>query len=257
MKRFFSGNEVIGTSKTRASDLVSATREDSGVKTILFLLRALRWIIPPAGRLWHLYRRYQALATRDLNTGLLNRLGIRQTLEAEVTLLLRSGPRVGVSMLFVDLDNFKLANDTLGHLGGDMMIQLVTEHLLRIFRPTEVCRWGGDEFAVLLPNTSERLARKKAEALLDALRMDSRLYFRAGDWETVRISASIGIVTDLVLLPAANGKVVAPPDTEGLYVRLETRAPVAMQMAKELGKDQICVLPSQTQIIPFIQKERK
>ena len=76
-----------------------------------------------------------------------------------------------VAVLFVDLDDFKLVNDSLGHAAGDQLLQVVAERMRRVLRPDDViARFGGDEFAVAIPVGGERAARRVADRLAGALR---------------------------------------------------------------------------------------
>ncbi len=100
----------------------------------------------------------------------------------------RRGSKVAV--LFVDLDNFKLVNDSLGHDAGDRLLVAVAERLRRCLRPGDTAaRLGGDEFTVLLEGDDIRDAIQVAERVAEALRAPFDLEERQ-----IFISASIGIV---------------------------------------------------------------
>jgi diguanylate cyclase (GGDEF)-like protein len=92
-------------------------------------------------------------ATRDPLTGLLNRRSLAESWSAEAARAERNGEPITV--LVVDLDDFKSINDTCGHECGDIALVAFAETLTRALRESDVaCRLGGDEFAVLLPGTS-------------------------------------------------------------------------------------------------------
>jgi diguanylate cyclase (GGDEF)-like protein len=101
------------------------------------------------------------LASEDPLTGLPNRRVFRATLD-DVSRRQRSGPDQGLqstdfAVLFLDLDRFKVVNDTLGHRIGDLFLQAVAESLKKVLRNTEVlARLGGDEFAVVVPYVDDR-----------------------------------------------------------------------------------------------------
>jgi diguanylate cyclase (GGDEF)-like protein len=82
----------------------------------------------------------------------------------------------GISLIFIDLDRFKQVNDTHGHLTGDKVLQKIAGLLQGAIRGTDMlARYGGDEFAVFLPNTNEEHALRIAEKLRAALADDPEL----------------------------------------------------------------------------------
>jgi diguanylate cyclase (GGDEF)-like protein/PAS domain S-box-containing protein len=98
--------------------------------------------------------RIQYLATHDGLTGLPNRLMFSQLLTAAIHSARRYSR--GLAVLFVDLDRFKLINDTLGHDAGDQLLQEIAQRLREALRDSDViARLGGDEFVVLIPEVSE------------------------------------------------------------------------------------------------------
>lgn len=98
------------------------------------------------------------------------------------------------SLLFVDLDGFKQLNDTLGHEAGDAALVRVAEALRAAVPPRDgvCCRWGGDEFAVLLPGTDRERAERVAARLQDALQ---GVVVRRAGHGAIRVSGSVGIAT--------------------------------------------------------------
>jgi diguanylate cyclase (GGDEF)-like protein len=125
-------------------------------------------------------------ATRDPLTGLPNRAAFDEALEHELAGIGRgSAP----SLLLVDLDRFKLVNDTDGHLAGDAVLVAVAELLRGHVRPSDVaCRLGGDEFALVLPRTRPGHAFQVARRLLAASRKAPGLAS-----PNARVSFSIGL----------------------------------------------------------------
>jgi diguanylate cyclase (GGDEF)-like protein len=166
-------------------------------------------------------RLYQELHQRSLHdplTGLPNRgLFFDRVGHAITRLGRRPGPFLAV--LFVDLDNFKGVNDTLGHARGDRLLTLVAERLLTAVREVDtVARLGGDEFAVLLEDlTAEDAALVIAERAVSLIAAPFDL---AG--KTVTVGASIGV--------AVRSDDSTGPDT------LIAEADAAMYEAKRLGK---------------------
>jgi diguanylate cyclase (GGDEF)-like protein len=157
-------------------------------------------------------------AFHDALTGLAN----RSLFTDRVTHALerRASPgRYRAAVLFIDLDDFKVVNDSLGHPSGDLLLQSVTQRLRRVVRPFDtVARWGGDEFAVLLediagPEEALAVAERFLEELAAAFDLNGT---------PVTIGASVGIAI-------ADSGVGSPDD-------LLRQADVAMYRAKERGK---------------------
>jgi len=119
------------------------------------------------------------LALTDDLTGLPNRRHFQEHLAAELARVGREG--VPVSLLLLDVDDFKAVNDTLGHPAGDGVLRELAGVLGDGVRAADVpCRTGGEEFAVILPGTDEREARHCAERLLDCIRTSGEIRVSAG-----------------------------------------------------------------------------
>jgi diguanylate cyclase (GGDEF)-like protein/PAS domain S-box-containing protein len=103
-------------------------------------------------------------AIRDPLTRLFNRRFLEESLERELQLAGRK--KHSVAVLFLDLDHFKRFNDSFGHDAGDMVLQSLADLLRNSFRTTDICcRYGGEEFAIILPESSSRDAAVRADAL--------------------------------------------------------------------------------------------
>ena len=95
---------------------------------------------------------------------LFNRRFLEESLERELELASRK--RQSVAVLFLDLDHFKRFNDTFGHHAGDMVPHSLADLFRTFFRATDICcRYGGEEFAIILPESSAQDAVKRADAL--------------------------------------------------------------------------------------------
>lgn len=104
------------------------------------------------------------LSIRDHLTNLFNRRYMEETLEREVQRAIRNEASLGVIML--DIDNFKQLNDTLGHAAGDALFQALGRLLnTQVRRGDIACRYGGDEFVLILPDASQDVTRERAERL--------------------------------------------------------------------------------------------
>ena len=103
-------------------------------------------------------------SSRDPLTGLFNRRSLEDALERELRRAAREG--YGLGLLLADLDHFKALNDAFGHAAGDSVLREVGHYLLRAVRGADVaCRFGGEEFVVLLPKASLDDTRRRAEEL--------------------------------------------------------------------------------------------
>ncbi len=128
------------------------------------------------------------LSSRDPLTGLANRRQFELALAREVDRVARAGEPALV--LMVDIDRFKSVNDTYGHAAGDMVIQSVAKSLMDCVRPMDtVSRFGGEEFAIILPNCPPAFGQTVAE------RIRSKVEQRAvtvGINETLQVTISLG-----------------------------------------------------------------
>lgn len=135
-----------------------------------------------------LAERLEHLVDHDFLTGLFNRRRFQQEVAREVERTQRYGAKSAV--LMIDLDNFKNVNDSFGHKAGDDLLKGVAGALRNRKRQTDVlARVGGDEFAMLLPETDADQAQLVAEGIVKTL---GRQVAVLGE-QTIRISASVGV----------------------------------------------------------------
>jgi diguanylate cyclase (GGDEF)-like protein/PAS domain S-box-containing protein len=159
------------------------------------------------------------LAHHDALTGLYNRRRFEEELGLQVAYSERYG--VSLSVLLIDLDQFKVINDTHGHRAGDEVIGSAAAALRGRLRVNDViARLGGDEFAVLLPATGNAEAVYVAEQLRAAIADE-----RHGESASLAVTASIGVAT------FASGKTTADD--------LLADADIAMYEAKDAGRDRV------------------
>jgi diguanylate cyclase (GGDEF)-like protein len=162
--------------------------------------------------------RIRYLATHDNVTNLPNRVMFNQLFEQSIKLAQRNGHKCAV--LFIDLDRFKVINDSLGHSAGDALLVEVARRLRNCARDSDVvARLGGDEFVIVLGSNTSRdeaagFARRTLAALLQPVVL-------AG--HECRTTASIGIAIF--------------PDHGGDSITLTKNADIAMYLAKEQGKN--------------------
>lgn len=133
------------------------------------------------------YEMEKLRASTDLLTGLLNKGTFRERVKDEMERAYRY--QHPFSLAFIDLDNFKLINDTQGHTRGDKLLQDVSETIIRTIRKTDIAgRVGGDEFAVFFPETDGEHVHSAIENLVDAFDITTS----QSGWQ---VTASIGVVT--------------------------------------------------------------
>jgi diguanylate cyclase (GGDEF)-like protein len=163
---------------------------------------------------------YAQAAVIDPVSGLFNRRYFQARLEEELHRAIRQLTSVG--LLMVDLDGFKSINDRFGHVAGDMVIRDISEILRRSVRIFDVCtRFGGEEFAVMMPGGTVESAGTIAERIRQRVEAYQR---NEPDLAGLRVTASIGVA-------------VSPP---GVTARdLIERADRALYHAKRAGKNRV------------------
>jgi diguanylate cyclase (GGDEF)-like protein/PAS domain S-box-containing protein len=126
---------------------------------------------------------------RDPLTGLFNRRFMEESLEREMQRAVRKNHTV--SVLFIDLDHFKRFNDTFGHDAGDLVLRSVADLFRKLFRVDDViCRYGGEEFGIILPESSAENAAIRANALREETK---KLAIQYKNHALGRITLSIGV----------------------------------------------------------------
>jgi diguanylate cyclase (GGDEF)-like protein len=167
-----------------------------------------------------LFEEVKALAIRDGLTGLYNYRHFWELLSHEVELARRYGKPL--SMLFLDLDNFKVINDTLGHPQGDAVLKTLAAYLQGAVRHADVvCRYGGEEFVLLLPHTPPEQAVVLAERLRQRI---SELTIPLPERD-LQFTVSIGVAGLKEGMSGAD---------------LLDEADAALYRAKQAGKNKVC-----------------
>lgn len=186
---------------------------------VAFLLETIREATYDA--LQESRRQYIYLYAHDALTNVYNRYGFNEQMDA----LLKEPREQGVALLILDIDYFKNVNDRYGHTCGDVMLNEIAALLVsKSGADAVVCRWGGEEFSVILPNAAD--CGRIAEEIQAGIR---GLVVSVGQ-ETARTTASIGMV-------------VVPPLVYASPAALVTQADRCLYKAKEAGRDRIVQMP--------------
>lgn len=161
----------------------------------------------------------QDQSTRDSLTSLYNR---RYFIECVRRELVRNQDKKPVSIISLDVDNFKKFNDTYGHDAGDTVLRAMSQVLIETFRGTDtICRYGGEEFAIFMPGSTAVIARQKAEELRVAVEAEVVRYSN----EELKITISSGIATY--------------PESGSSVQSLIKSADKALYMAKDSGRNNV------------------
>ncbi|RMG59594.1 MAG: GGDEF domain-containing protein [Deltaproteobacteria bacterium] len=170
-----------------------------------------------------IYEEAERMSVTDGLTGLYNHREFYRHLRVEVERARRYNSFL--SVLMIDVDDFKIYNDTFGHLAGDMALRKVADAIRRNVRSFDiVARYGGEEFAVILPETDQNGAIALAERIKNEI---GKINFSPVEDELTRLTVSIGLCS------MRGGDM--PPD------KFISMADSAAYEAKRMGKNRICV----------------
>jgi len=165
-------------------------------------------------------QKYQVLAETDGLTKLANRHYYENQLDDVFQETVRSSS--DLSILMLDIDDFKLVNDTYGHKAGDEVLKAFSSVLLKNIREHEICgRYGGEEFIIALPYTEASKALKIAERIRTAV---ENMEIKVSTNKTIKFTVSIG---------------VASYNQEQTWERIQDKADKNLYLAKQNGKNQV------------------
>ena len=170
-------------------------------------------------------------AVRDPLTGLFNRRYLKETLEREIARAKREGLPIGI--MIMDIDEFKNVNDSFGHTAGDRMLQAMGELLRANTRAEDVvCRYGGEEFVIVMPGASLGIAFERAELI--RIRFDQMRVPYEGD--ALHATISLGVAA----YP------IHGTDGEDALIRADR----ALYQAKQAGRNRVVAYRSGTKPLP-------
>lgn len=163
-------------------------------------------------------------AIRDPLTGLFNRRYLEESLDRELSKAKRHQTSLAIIML--DADHFKMFNDTYGHLAGDVILRNMGSHLVKYSRKEDIaCRYGGEEFVLVLPETSTDVAIQRAEDLRKIIETGKTMKYRQQSLPTVTISLGVAVF----------------PEHGSTVDELISSADKALYRAKEQGRNQVAI----------------
>jgi diguanylate cyclase (GGDEF)-like protein len=167
------------------------------------------------------WNRAYTLSMRDPLTGLWNRRYLEETMTRELPRARRTN--TGIGAIILDLDHFKNLNDTFGHDAGDFVLAQVAELLRHATRGSDIaCRFGGEEFGVILPGASLEHTRNKAEAIRGAFAGMS-LQFEGAPLGSITLSAGVAAL---------------PPGKQD-WAQVMRMADKALYTAKQAGRNRV------------------
>ena len=209
-----SQGQVTGLLRVEAAEKDLLDTEDQRLLESLVVLSSL------AAENVKLYRETQELAITDGLTKLLLRRPLIERLEGELRRALQTDSPL--SFILIDIDHFKSVNDTYGHPVGDKVLREIAQLVKKRVRDVDLCgRYGGEEFAVLLPATDMKGAKLVAERIREGVR--AQPFELRGDQKTITIS--LGLAS-------------CPADATQLQALIK-KADEALYRSKETGRDRL------------------
>jgi diguanylate cyclase (GGDEF)-like protein len=178
-----------------------------------------------------LHETLRSQSIRDPLTGLFNRRYLEETMEREFNRVRRQ--KIPLAMIMMDLDHFKQYNDTFGHSAGDDLLNALGSLLKSQIRGEDIsCRYGGEEFLLILPGASVAIALERAESLRLAVK---EMHVRYQELKPTSLSMGVAVY----------------PDHGDTGLQLIQAADAALYRAKKAGRDRIMIAeyPGDTLIV--------
>lgn len=212
-------------------DEIKSVQTSHWVPSVVFLTAALCTVVVSLGLILmakeRADERNRNLAMRDELTGLINRRSLLESLEQQLAMAKRQGQPLALLML--DIDYFKQVNDGHGHLTGDAVLRHMARTIAGRTRAQDLPgRLGGEEFLVILPNTTLQGAAQLAEVLRQGIEASP---FKTEDGQTIAITLSLGV--------AEQSQLEAPRCDD-----LISAADQALYLAKQKGRNRVEVFAS-------------
>ena len=207
------GNKVIGILRMESIRPYNYTTEDLRLLDIICDIGAVSL------QNSMLYKETLSLAIRDGLTGLFLRRYFLDRLKEELSRSLRNN--TSCSFLMIDIDDFKKYNDEYGHMAGDMVLKAISKILLSFKDSGIACRYGGEEFAIMLPESSKKDALRAADNIRKALKKENIELRRV----KTHVTISVGVASF--------------PEDAKVQDELIMKSDERLYKAKRTGKDKV------------------
>ncbi len=166
-------------------------------------------------------------AIRDPLTGLFNRRYLEESLEREISKAKRE--KIPLGLIMLDADHFKNFNDTYGHIAGDIVLKHLSKLLVKNSRKEDIaCRFGGEEFVLVLPGADKAIAKQRAEELRLIVETGKPILHRKKELPNITISLGVSLLPD-------HGKTA---------INLIAAADKALYLAKDEGRNRVIIASS-------------
>jgi len=201
-----------------ATKLVSSCGNDLGFAVLLYDITENK----------RLLKKLHRMASLDALTQVYGRRFFMETCMVEVNRVARYGG--SLPFILIDIDHFKQVNDTFGHVAGDLVLQNVTSTFRNVLRASDIVgRYGGEEFAILLPETDFEGSRNLAERLCNEVKNTTTVY----EGSRINVTISVGIAY------FSTNESVKGISGQALLDKLLKEADKALYRAKDKGRDQV------------------